>query len=254
MADYYYPAIEKTFSLEDLSIPPERYAKFLSYCVDPFIESVLENYKSKTISEALEKNKEQVKKLNIGKTEEELQILKNPLIEIFIRGELKFLKHSKVKNKKIYREISESEKLLKEDSDVYGISISINQYKKELIKYVDDFKKALDKKYPNRKNKIIGGIESVFNSHLPYKFELNLFLRSIPTICLETNIVLCNNGSVIPGDRKNLEKYFIPGIKIKTSLLKSSLDIPKKIVNRLEEVAKKCYNLRNEVSHQISYS
>lgn len=258
MVEYLYPTIEKTFSLEDLSVPPKNYANFLSDCIDTIIPIILEEHKSKTIQEAKEKYKKQLRKINPGKKDEELFSLEDPLFEIYINGKLKFLKYQRKKNDiNISKKISEYENLIYHKSSSYGILITCNNHKKEIKDHVSNFNKALNERYPNRKNKLSGEFDSIFLSNKKEKpfdgFELNLYLRSIPTDCLETNIILCDYGCI---RTVNGNWYSIPGIKIKTELLDGLLTIPKKITDTLEKVVDKYYahgsSLRT--SHQISYT
>lgn len=222
----YHPTLEKTFSLEDLLVPPKKYSQFLNKCVDEFVSFVLQLNKSGTIEEAQKKYKKKFNRLNHKKRKEESPLL--PFVDISMKSKLEF---SKLRS---HKRIYEYEQLTGKEN---GPSININNYKKEIKKNMGDFEKALDERYPNRKNKM--SIDNLSG------FELSLFLRSVWSL-LETKVILCNQG--FRGDG-----YFIVGIKLETNLVSGSFNIPKKMLNNLEKILNVQYQPITSVSYKKSY-
>ncbi|MBS3080094.1 hypothetical protein J4221_01365 [Candidatus Pacearchaeota archaeon] len=257
-----HPLVERTYSLSDHSIPPRKYSDFLRECVDAFISLVLKLNKSSTLNEAKDRRLDRLKKFNPNVDVKELEKYVRQPIEIYIDSHLIFKDWIKSRNKRKVKTMECVEKLLipiKSKGSVYGIPITFEDYGNELNNYVSQFRKALNERYPKRKNKIPGGLFSLFRSlekskdnRLPTNFEFNLHLYSQQTRCLEVDVTLVNHGSIsIPA---KYEEYFVPGIKIKAESLTGPLNNSRKVVSDLEEVVENYYGPFREITHSTHYS
>lgn len=227
--DIYYPSISKIFSLnisnKGLLVPPKDYGLFLCDCIDEFERFILKEHKSDSLEEAKEKYQKKIKKLNPKMDENELLKYSLYIIQFGIYGCVKEIENKRRLN-------IEKERVLVS----YPLSFINNKSEIDAERYVQEFNKKLDHKFPNRKGK------------MKQDFEFILRLNDLSD-SLKTDIKLRDWGIVCESSKSFIE---IPAIQIKSEVIKGSSRIPKQIVDNLENVVNKYYDI-SSISYETRY-
>ena len=225
-----YQRVSRIFSLDSsnggLYVPPKDYDLFLSDCVKEFKRFTLMKHKSSSLEEAKQKYQKRIKKLNPKMNETELSKYFFDVINFEVYG---FVKELELKRKLNI----EKERFL-----LYHPSYFIKDKSEISVKkYVDEFDKKLNKKFPNRRGK------------MKQDFEFALILKDISNLS-ETNIKLRNWGSISKSPKSFIQ---IPAIQIESEVIAGPSRIPRQMVDNLEEIVRAYYGIHSidyEMSHQ----
>ena len=237
-----YQRVSRIFSLDSsnggLYVPPKDYDLFLSDCVKEFKRFTLMKHKSSSLEEAKQKYQKRIKKLNPKMNETELSKYFFDVINFEVYG---FVKELELKRKlNIEKErflLYHPPYFIKDKSEI------------SLEKYVDEFDKKLNEKFPNRRGKMKQNLFPNRRENMRQDFEFALKLKDISNLS-ETNIKLRNWGAISKSPRSFIQ---IQAIQIESEVITGPSRIPIQMVDNLEEIVRAYYGIHSidyEMSHQ----
>lgn len=249
------PQQVRTYQLNDLNVPPKRYAWFLSEAVQEFKRIILEENGCKTLDQVTKKYHNSLRKANSGRSVSPEDVPSFASLGLGIDAILEY--HS-------YPDFGKSLPASKYWTAVYTehLDPGITEEDGRSAKFVRYFREELDKKFPKRNGKMpnflfsdkpAGERGSAPTSKEIAGFRFDLELSSIATSLLEAKVQLTNHG-FISGRNGLREGYAVPAIRIEAKhISRGSMALPRKVVNALGKVVAKYYQV-TEIEHQSRYA
>ncbi len=244
-----HPREERIYQLNELAVPPKRYASFLAKAVSAVGQLIVERHHCSSLDEVAQNYLRRMQRLNPERTVKEL--LTAPL-SVEVQGRLLYDRgHSKRRRaEKIYRSTEYQEYLpvgARTEAYAPGKWVELPSFKDELAAFVEALDTTLNKRFPRREGKVPAdlfrrpksGEATRLEKHIR-GFRFVVSMQSFPTAMLEVEIRLRNYGSI--GNVKKM--HAIPAIHVQArQLYAASLLFPRKIVEAVGEMADKYYTI-----------
>jgi len=238
--------VERIYGLDDHRVPPARYADFLIDSRNAFEKFFLRHNQVRTYDALRKKTLRTLRKYNPESSDKDLEsfISKNPFRALL---DARLIHGTSIVPKRRLGVANRSNKYVMHllTKDYMDGFIPFSKHKSEISKRLSAVRKALDKKIPNRRGKVVcwgGAPWKKKKNGLPELrgFRIHFDLESHnPLSHLETEIVLRDYG--IMSDSKKGVWVQIPAISVRSRVLYGGTEIPEKFANEMEKVVRKYY-------------